>query len=545
MSAALGLLLVAQLNSFEFRDIPSPQYAGDSFEILVVAKDPQGGIYPFNGSALLTTTADDLYSYVYPNLIQFTNGVCQRDVIVTLADSLALRCTEPGRQITGMSNYFRVLPGPPDKLLPILPGEVWAPGSPAGKDPTPPTIQVAGDSFGLDVYVTDAWFNLVQFRSDSVYFSSSDPFAQLPSGGQLSNGQANFPVTMRRAGTHTITTSPSQGSPVKAGTSSSFTVIPGGYTKMLLILPGEEPLPGDTASSVWSTPGKSGKPNTQFVRMPFDVKLFACDGCWNRVSGSGDTVVLGSDFDFQTVPDRLPLDDSAVFSTQFNRPADNQNIWGRSLVGGPMTYLNWLDIRALGTTIDIIGPDSVRAGETAYYSVNVKDANGDPIVATGCRFDVVKGSGFMLDSADLTDTLGWCHARFLCTADHGSEHDTIKVTSDAVAYKGVFVERPDSLPMGAYPNPFGFNEETSTIFYILPSDAETEVRIYDPFGNQVMFWSFAKGETGAKSGLNYLYWDGRNDRGRRVANGIYVVQAISQFHTGTAFRKSCRLGVVW
>ncbi|MEO0077466.1 MAG: hypothetical protein ABIK86_00500 [candidate division WOR-3 bacterium] len=550
MSAALGLLLVAQLNSFEFTEIQSPQYAGTKFKLTIIARNPAGGIYPFNGNALLSTTRDDYWSYIRPNVITFANGIWSDSVIITLAESLALRCTEPSRQISDTSNRTQVLSGPPSRLLVILPGEVAAPGSPSGRLPREPDPHTAGDSFAFSVSLTDTWFNPVRFRSDSVYFSATDSFAILPPGGSLTNGSASFGTAFRTAGDHRLVARPASGLPFRPDTSTTFTINAGNFGRLLLLLPGERHLPGDTASQPWQTPGKSGQPYAQFVREPFTATLYACDRCWNRVIGPGDEVVLMSDFSFSATPGQIELRDSAVFSLEFNTAGPNQNVWAQELGGRYESYRTQLEIKARGRQLEIAAPDTVRAGETAYIRVRVLDANGLPVVATLCRFSVIRGSGDMLDPALLTDTLGFCSSRFLCTRARFAEHDTIRISSGTVdSFPGIYVQIPDSAILKgeiiAVPNPFGFNSQGCEIFYYLQRSSPVTVAIYDPFGSEVITWRFSPGQPGALSGVNKVIWDGRNRQGRRVANGIYVVHVLGQLHTGTTFSNTYRLGVAW
>jgi flagellar hook assembly protein FlgD len=156
----------------------------------------------------------------------------------------------------------------------------------------------------------------------------------------------------------------------------------------------------------------------------------------------------------------------------------------------------------------------------------------------------------MLDEALLTDTSGIAIARFLCTRARFAEFDTIRVVSGAVeSLIGIYVDIPDSAVMlgkvVAFPNPFGFNRDAAEIVYYLNRSGAVDVRIFDPFGNEVVGWHFAAGEPGARAGINRLMWNGRNRNGRRVASGVYVVQVVGQLHTGTVFRSTYRLGVVW
>jgi hypothetical protein len=67
----------------------------------------------------------------------------------------------------------------------------------------------------------------------------------------------------------------------------------------------------------------------------------------------------------------------------------------------------------------------------------------------------------------------------------------------------------------AYPNPF---EESSDIFYTLSSDVrEVNVRIFTVAGRSIREMS---GTT--RGGINSVTWDGRDDEGDQVANGVYL-----------------------
>jgi len=549
MSVVLGLLLCAQLNSFEFAEIVGPKTVGDSFNITIVAKDSSGGVYPFNGSALLSTSEDSYWDYVRPNLISFTNGVWQNKVIVTLAESLSLRCLEPQNLVQGESNVFDVLTGPPTRFITILPGEVLAPGSPDGRMPDPPDPRVAGDTFEFDVHLTDAWHNVVPGRTDSVSFGATDRFARLPAPAALEDGSGRFSASLRAAGTQRLVVRPGTGSAFAPDTSTACAVVAGPFDRLLVLLPGEARSPGDTATATWRAPGKDGEPTDQYVGIPFPVFVYGCDPCWNPVGAPGVTVLLQSDFSFSALPDTVTLTDSVQFDVTFGSAGPNQNIWARSLDGQHVSYRTSVDIRPRGTILVVSAPDTVRAGETAYVHVTLSDINHEPVVAAPVRFAVVAGSGAMLDTALLTDTLGRTDARFLCSGAHGEEWDTIRVTADTFVDAGIYVQMPDSILLEgqiiAFPNPFGFTRDRVEIDYYLPHTCETNVAVYDPFGNVVIEWKFAAGLEGGLSGLNRVFWDGHNSRRRRVANGIYVVQVLAQLHTGTIFRDTHRIGVVW
>jgi hypothetical protein len=559
MSAALGLLVLLSVNSlgftteplpvvgpspirltsFEWQAITSPQYAGEPFGVMILAKDEYGSSYPYSGSALLSTTSGP---YVYPTVVRFNNGVCDTNVVVTLAESLALRCFTDSA--SGTSNVFDVLPGTPKRLVAILPGEQLAPGVTGGRAGTP-NNHTAGDTFSFLVYLTDDWFNQIGLRDDSVYFGSDDRFAQLPAGGKLSNGTGSFNGSLRTAGQRRIFTMPALGSSLRTDTSSAVFLVPGPFKEMLLVAPGETLMPGDTALWDWQTPGKAGTPDPQYLRMPFNVAVYSCDRCWNRVSGPGDTVYLRSDFAFEFWPAGAELRDEAQFSVQFNTPGPNQNIWVVNQANGDESYRTHLNIRARGALLKIEAPDTVRSGETASVRIWVQDANEQPVIAALVQTSVTMGGGKMLETALLTDTLGFTTAHFLCTPTPASEQDSIRVSSGAAdTVIGIYVSHlSDSL--FAFPNPFGLNRDRALISYYLQRSSPVTLTIYDPFGNEVWTRRFRQNEQGAKSGDNIIYWDGTNNQGRRVANGVYVIHVLGKLHTGIDFNSTYRIGVIW
>ena len=564
MNAALGLLLLIQVNqpgspvfsaspldppahlvAFEFVAIPSTQYAGDSFDITVFAKDEFNNIFPYQGSALLTTT---LGSYVNPNVAQFVNGICQRRIVVTLAGSLQIRCFTDSA--SGNSNLITVNTNEASRLVTILPGEHIAPGTPGGRSGLP-NSHIAGDTFTCHVYLTDNWYNLIGLRDDSIYLGATDRFAQIPKAGQLFNGTASFTAGLRTAGRHRIYAGLGAGSGIETDSSASVTIAAGAYQNLLLIVPGETILPGDTASQSWQSPGKSGTPNVQFLRTQFPVKVHAVDGCWNQVVGSGDTVFLRSDFSFDFQPGAAELRDIALYGVQYNTPGPNQDIRVVNQRTGEESYRTRLTIRAVGNQLEILWPDTVRAGETTDIRVTVHDANDAPIVATLVQGSVVTGSGDILVPNLLTDTLGVTTFKFLATRARMAEQDSVRVTSgSADTVIGIYIDITDSAVMKgrviAFPNPFGTEYERTEISYYLQNSSDVTLTIHDAFGNPVLTRQFARGENGARAGLNRrIYWDGRNEQGHRVASGIYVLSVIGEMFTGTTFKSSYRIGVLW
>ncbi len=547
MNILLTLLLAGQLSSFQIQPVNSPQYAGDSFFVTIIALDSIGNVYNYNRVAYLATTRG---AYIYPNVIgPFTNGIWQGQVIVTLAEWLKITCTDDSGRVTDSSDIFQVLSGPPAQFLLLLPGEEFNPGTREGKIGEP-SIHIAGNSFDFQVYLTDEWCNPVRHRIDSVYFKATDSFATLPFGGVIDDGWGVFSAVFREAKDHRIFALPAHDESFRGDTSALFLVNPGVFDRLILLLPGEDLVPGDTTMALVSGPGKTGAVLPQFVQEPFLVKVFPCDRCWNRVNNAGVIVSLFSDFPVEFDPDETTLEDSAVFTAEFKFAGDNQNIWVADEDEEFVSYRSFLNIKPLGKRLEITAPDSVFAGETATVRVVVFDANEMPISGTVCRFTLFKGSGEILKEAVLTDTAGVAVTNFLCTRAKFAEFDSIRISSGAVeSLIGIYVKIPDKeLMVGeiiAFPNPFGFNRDGCEIYYYLNKSTPVDFRIYDPFGNEVVSWRFRAGEPGGKAGINQVVWNGRNKEGRRVASGVYLVQLIGEFHTARESKKSYRLGVVW
>ena len=82
-----------------------------------------------------------------------------------------------------------------------------------------------------------------------------------------------------------------------------------------------------------------------------------------------------------------------------------------------------------------------------------------------------------------------------------------------------------------YPNPVdtrkGGLEGRTFITYLLASDAQVDITIYDLLGYRVISWSYPAGSTGGQQGPNTVPpagWDGTNESGQKVSKGGYLAQ---------------------
>ena len=449
MVLVISFVIICQLDHFRFADINSPQTAGEVFALTIYAEDAQNNIYPYTGPAQIFATPGPQYGSA---TINFNDGIWQGQFTVTLADTYTISCQDySSPPHTGQSEAVVFVSNSASKLLCILPGQTYYPGIDTGKigNPTP---QLAGEYFDVSVYLTDYWANLIYGADDSFRVQTSDPF--IPEQGySLVNGSGSFQYAFRTAKTQEFYLDDVSNGSIKSDTSSKITIYPAAFSKLLLLFPGEEHLPGDTTKAILNTPGKSGTAEEQYEDDTFSVLVYTTDSMWNKTMTSGPEVSLYSDFPFSNpAPESLALGE-VRFSVSFTNSGDNQNLWAMS--DTIQSYRNYLDI---------------------------------------------------LPRLDTT-----------------------------IAAESLIV----------YPNPMGIESPIMNIMYNLNSSCNVIFAIYDPFGNLVRSSEISAGSRGAMAGNNLLHWDGRNEKGKRVASGVYYLVIKGYTHTATIFEKRMKIGVAW
>lgn len=96
-----------------------------------------------------------------------------------------------------------------------------------------------------------------------------------------------------------------------------------------------------------------------------------------------------------------------------------------------------------------------------------------------------------------------------------------------------------------YPNPFKAGKEETTIRYVLEKDAKVTISIYDLLGQLVRRIKIPKGSLpGGKQGPNEVPWNGKNERGRVVANGGYYCVLEADTETGKHMKKVRKIMVI-
>ena len=350
MVGLITIFLLSQLDHFGFAQINSPQTVGDSFTVTIYGYDIENNIYPYNGPAIIFATPGPEYGNLS---IVFNSGVWQGQFAATLADIYSIRCQDfSAPPHTGESNQIAFNPNTQFKLLSILPGQTYYPGIDTGK--TGATIpQQAGIHFNVSVYLTDQWSNMISSADDTLEAITTDAFT-LPQNMILNNGVTTFSFAFRTAGQHRFYVNDVTNATIKTDTSSQITIYAGEYSKLLIILPGEAYLPGDSTINDSDTPGKLGEPDDQYILEDFTFVVYATDSMWNRTSTSGNQVSIHSDFPISNpLPENLS-NGEAQFTVNFIQAGNNQNIWAED--NAITSYRNYLDIVA--ETDTSVVPDS-------------------------------------------------------------------------------------------------------------------------------------------------------------------------------------------
>ncbi len=473
--------------------------------------------------------------------------------MVSLAsDTISLRCDGGGA--SGTSNQFQVIPDASNQLLQILPGQTYAPGHTSGKVGNT-TAQQAGADFNVSVYITDQWHNQINNASDSVSLSSTDPYKPIQKLA-LASGSASILYNFRKAGNQRFFARDITNLSIRPDTSSTIYILPGTYSRLLVIFPGEDTLTGDTTTALANTPGKIGTPSPQYLLESFNVTVYSTDTMWNITATTNFPIYLNCNLPFSSNSPQYLVNGNAQFAACCSTKGDNQILWARDVTNNITSYNNMLSIDARTTSISALAdPDTVQPGVTAYINATIYDRTGAPIEGKRVQFSVLSGHGVILADYDTvyTDAAGYCQSRFICQSGFFNEQDTIGITADGYTDRSsvVFIMIPDSSVMGgnlvAFPNPFGsINSNRQTQFmYYLSSSCNVIYAIYDPFGNLVLREDIAPGQNGARQGINIITWDGRNDKHKRVATGVYYVVFKGYMHTNVFLEKRIKVGVIW
>jgi Bacterial Ig-like domain (group 1)/FlgD Ig-like domain len=275
-SSVVSLLL----QGFEFSRITQKnQYAGQAMSIDVVAVDPNGTQVAYSGPVSLNQITSYGLGRITPATITLSGGTWSGNVTMYRADETSINrgnvnievylAADPS--IKGTSDPFTVHPGPFRKLQLVVPGQDPAPGSVTGLTGSPAS-QSAGQSFAVDVYATDSYWNPLP-SSDVARITSSDPAASTPVTGALTNGFRSFTLSLGTVpGPQTLTVTDQTNGSITGMTSAGIPVMANSAHHFEI-----DPVP---------SPQTAGSPVT--------VRIRATDVSGNTVDFSGNAIIIAN-----------------------------------------------------------------------------------------------------------------------------------------------------------------------------------------------------------------------------------------------------------
>ena len=185
--------------------------------------------------------------------------------------------------------------------------------------------QVAGVPVAVTIRATDVNGNTVPgFSGAAALAANTGPGSITPEQITFTAGVWTGSMTFKGAGGAVSFTCSDYSAPPRTGTSNPFTVQPGPFAGLQVLLPGETAL-GGTAS------GKSGTPSDQTAGAAFTLTVRAVDAYWNLVPGVGDSIALGSTDAFARLPVDTVLANGQVLIPARLYKSGPQTIWASDL----------------------------------------------------------------------------------------------------------------------------------------------------------------------------------------------------------------------
>jgi hypothetical protein len=355
---------------FEIDPFPTPVTAGDAVDVTIRATDVGGNTIPdYAGDALLIANTGP--GSISPEAIVFADGTWSGSMVFRGAGgAVSFTCADFSTpQHTGTSGTFIVNPGPFEKLQVLLEGQSPQGGTVNGFTGQP-SDQNAGSSFDLRVRAVDEFWNRVSGIGDQVALSSSDPFASMPAEITLVNGELLLPITLYKGGFQTVTATDLDSGGIAPHTSSQVEILPGPYSRIVLVAPGQVVAPG-------SAEGRSGTATDQSINFAFNVSAYATDSWWNPVGAGTDVIRLSSTDALAQLPSDTPMTDGVATMPVRLSTGGFQQITAQNLSQSMPTSTT--QVRAISSGFHLeatVTPTLVQAGEAFTLTVRVTNDAG-------------------------------------------------------------------------------------------------------------------------------------------------------------------------
>jgi hypothetical protein len=255
--------------------------------------------------------------------------------------------------------------------------------------------------------------------NNPVTLNSVDPNLSVPPGLALINGEVTVSATIYMSGTQTLNAADGTSQGIGHPKSSTFTVRPGPYAKLLLVAPGETARPG-------ATDGRVGTATDQSITYLFTLTALAVDQWYNQVNGVADVVHLTCTDPAATLPSDLALVDSKAFLGVRLATGGFQQ-FTLSSISSPSVASSSTQVRAISSGLHLeasIAETAVQAGVPFTLAVNMVNDAGSIIQEVNWAVQVsvrnantqARGKGtlsptsFSLSQGRSTSALTYTHA---------------------------------------------------------------------------------------------------------------------------------------
>jgi len=290
---------------------PASQSAGRAFSVTVYATDAYWNPLP-SGDNVRITSSDPAASTPVTGVL--TNGVRAFSLSLGTVGTQTLTVSDlTNGSIQGMTS-----PG-----ISVIPSNVSR-----FVVNTISTPQTAGVPVTVTIRATDTSGNTVPgFAGDAVVVANTGAGSVTPEMISFTNGQWVGPMTFKGAGGSVSFTVADFSAPPHTGTSNSFTVQPGPFTGLQVLVPGETARGG-------TDDGREGTPSNQQAGTPFSLNVRAVDAYWNLVSTVSDSISLGSTDAFANMPARTKLTNGQLLIPVTLHKTGVNRIWSADLTQG-------------------------------------------------------------------------------------------------------------------------------------------------------------------------------------------------------------------
>jgi hypothetical protein len=244
--------------------------------------------------------------------------------------------------------------------------------------------QYAGVPMPIEVTAVDPNGHIVTGFSDEILLRQITSYGEgriEPDHVTLVNGEWSGQVTMYRADETSINRgnvnilAVLESDPTKNGTSDPFTVHPGPFSRVQIVVPGQDPHPG-------SETGIDGSPATQGAGQAFGVDVYSTDEYWNPCE-SFDVVLITSSDPEASTPVSGALSMGYAHFTVYLSTAGTQTLSVTDQTNGSIQGMTTEGISVIASLADHFEidpiPSPVTAGESVPVTIRATDVGGNPL----------------------------------------------------------------------------------------------------------------------------------------------------------------------